>query len=213
MSRLQIIVGSIRPGRAGDLVVPWVVSRAQAHPAFDVEVLDLRDWPLPTFAEHMGSIGDIRDPSYSEPLVRRWNHKIKEADAFLFVTPEYNHSVPGGLKNAIDSVFLSFGFRNKPVAGVGYSNGVAAGVRAVEHLAQIMIETDAHPLRSSVLIPLVQQAFVDGEPVDPATEAALGVVLDDLAWWSAALERARAEGQLPPGTQRLRAAVAAMAGG
>ncbi|HEU5003548.1 MAG TPA: NAD(P)H-dependent oxidoreductase [Actinomycetota bacterium] len=212
MSRLQIIVGSIRPGRAADLVLPWVVSRAEAHPAFDVEVLDLRDWPLPIFAEHMGSIGDIRNPTYSEPLVRRWNHKIQEGDAFLFVTPEYNHSVPGGLKNAIDSVFVSFGFRNKPAAVVGYSNGVGAGVRAVEHLAQIMVETDSHPIRSSVLIPFVQQAFVDREPVDPATEAALGVLLDDLAWWSSALERARAEGQLPPGTQRLRAAVAAMAG-
>jgi len=193
-------------------VVPWVLSRAQAHPAFDVELLDLRDWPLPMFAEHMGSIGDIRDPTYSEPLVRRWNHKIKEGDAFLFVTPEYNHSIPGGLKNAIDSVFVSFGFRNKPVAAVAYSNGVAAGVRAVEHLAQIMIETDAHPVRASVLIPFVQQAFVDGEPVDAATGAALDVVLDDLAWWSAALERARAEGELPPGTQRMRAAVAALSG-
>lgn len=211
MSRLQIIVGSIRPGRAADLVVPWVVSQAEAHPAFEVELLDLRDWPLPMFAEHMGSIGNLQDPTYSEPIVRRWNHKIKEGDAFLFVTPEYNHSISGVLKNAIDSVFVSFGFRNKATAAVGYSNGVGAGVRAIEHLAQMMIETDAHPIRQSLLIPFVQQAFVDGEPIDPVTTAAMGVLLDDLAWWSAALERARAEGQLAPGTQRLRAAMAATA--
>lgn len=84
-------------------------------------------------------------------------------------------------------------------------------LRAIEHLAQMMIETDAHPIRQSLLIPFVQQAFVDGEPIDPVTTAAMGVLLDDLAWWSAALERARAEGQLAPGTQRLRAAMAATA--
>jgi NAD(P)H-dependent FMN reductase len=210
MSKLQVIVGSTRPTRSSDLVVPWVVSRASAHAGFDVEVIDLRDWPLPFFAEHMGTIGDISDPTYSEPIVKAWNNKIKEADAFIVVTPEYNHSLPGALKNAIDSVFLSFAFRNKPVAAVGYSAGIGAGIRAIEHLAHVVIEAEAVPLRNTVVIPFVTTAFNEhSEPIDPAANVSLDVMLDDLAWWSAALEAARSAGELVPGAFRARAALAA----
>jgi NAD(P)H-dependent FMN reductase len=210
MSKVLVIVGSTRPGRAADLVVPWVMSRAEAHDGFDVELADLRDWPLPIFAEHPGTIGDIADPTYSEPLVRAWNQKVKQADAFIVVTPEYNHSIPAALKNAIDTVWLSFGFRNKPVAAVGYSGSIGAGIRAIEHLAHVFIEAEAVPLRNTVVIPFVRTAFGEnGEPVDPETGIRLQVMLDDLAWWSAALEQARAEGELTPGTFRARAALAA----
>jgi NAD(P)H-dependent FMN reductase len=212
MPKLQVIVGSTRPTRAADRVVPWVVARAESHGAFDVEVLDLREWPLPFFQEHMGTIGDISDPTYSEPIVRRWNRKIAEGDAYLIVTAEYNHSVPGQLKNAIDSVFVSFGLRNKPIGFVGYSGGIAAGTRAVEHLALIAVEAEAVPLRNSVLIPFVTDAFdQDDKPKNPATDVALTITLDDLSWFSNALGRARREGQLPPGTLRARAAAAAAA--
>jgi NAD(P)H-dependent FMN reductase len=210
MSKLLVIVGSTRPTRAADRVVPWLMSRTVAHDAFDAEVADLRDWPLPIFGEHMGTIGDINDPTYSEPVVRAWNEKVKQADAFIVVTPEYNHSVPGGLKNAIDSVWLSFGFRNKPVAAVGYSGGIGGGIRAIEHLAHVFIEAEAVPLRNTVVLPFVGTAFDDnGEPVNPATDISLQVMLDDLAWWSSALEKARAGGELTPGTFRARAALAA----
>jgi NAD(P)H-dependent FMN reductase len=209
MSKLLVIVGSTRPGRAADLVLPWLTRKTAEHQAFDAEIVDLRDWPLPIFGEHMGTIGDFSDPTYSEPLVKAWNATIKAADAYVIVTPEYNHSIPGGLKNAIDTVWLSFGFRNKPVAFVGYSGGIAGGVRAIEHLAHVFVEADAVPLRSSVIIPAVHGAFDEqGEPVSPITNAAAGIMLDDLAWWSAALEKARAAGELPPGTFRLRAALA-----
>ena len=210
MTKLLVIVGSTRPNRAADLVVPWLTTKTAEHEAFDAEIVDLRDWPLPIFGEHMGTIGDFNDPTYSEPVVKAWNSKIKAADAFIIVTPEYNHSVPGGLKNAIDSVWLSFGFRNKPVAFVSYSGGIAGGVRAIEHLAHVFIEAEAAPMRNNVVIPAVHNAFDDqGQPVNPITNAAAGIMLDDLAWWSAALERARAAGELPPGNLRLRAALAA----
>jgi NAD(P)H-dependent FMN reductase len=209
MSKLHVVVGSTRPTREADLVVPWVVKRALAHGGFDVEVIDLRDWPLPMFAEHMGTIGDFNDPTYSEPIVKKWNNKMSEADAFIVVTPEYNHSLPAVLKNAIDSVFLSFAFRNKPIAAVGYSTGIGAGIRAVEHLAQVIIEGEGIPLRNGVLIPFVAKAFDDsGEANDIAASASLDVMLDDLAWSSSALEAARAGGELIPGGFRARAAVA-----
>ena len=210
MNKLQIIVGSTRPTRAAENIFPWIADQAIRHGDFDVEVIDLRDWSLPFFQEHMGTIGDFANPTYSDPIVKAWNAKIAEGDAYLIITPEYNHSVPGQLKNAIDSVFVSFALRNKPVAFVGYSAGIAAGTRAVEHLALIAIEAEAVPLRNTVLIPSVATAFgEDGAPTNPATEAALAITLDDLSWWASALAHARAEGELPPAAFRSRAAAAA----
>ena len=208
MSKLKIIVGTTRPTRNADKVAPWVASVAAAHGGFEVEVLDLRDWPLPFFAEHFGTLGDINDPTYSEPLVKAWNKAIADGDAYLVVTSEYNHSIPGVLKNAIDSVWASNAFRNKPVAAVGYSAGIGGGIRAIEHLAHIVVETEAVPLRNTVVMPFANDAFDDaGRPTSPVTNAALDVLLDDLAWWSAALEQARAAGELPPGRTRLRDAM------
>ena len=207
MLKLQVIVGSTRPERAADLVAPWVMRRARAQDGFTVEVLDLRDWPLPLFAENRQTIGNFADPTYSDPIVKRWNRKIAEGDAYLFITPEYNHSLPGVLKNAIDSVFLSFAFRNKPAAFIGYSGGISAGVRAVEHLALIAIEAEMVPLRNTVLIPQVAGAFgADAAPKNPMAETALTILLEDLAWWAGALQRARTAGQLPPAAARLMAA-------
>ena len=211
MSRLQIIIGSTRPTRAADKVSPWAIERANNHPAFEVDVLDLRDWPLPIFAEHLGTVGDFANPTYSEPIVRRWNRKIKEADAYLVITPEYNHSVPGVLKNAIDSVWVSFAFRNKPIAAVGYSGGIAGGVRAIEHLAQIAIEAEMVPLRTMTILGQGFEAFnTDGQPVNPIADISLRIALDDLKWWSDVLGSARANGQLPPAAFRIQAAAAAL---
>jgi NAD(P)H-dependent FMN reductase len=211
MTKLLVIIGSTRPTRAADLVLPWLTTRVAQHQAFDAEIVDLRDWPLPIFAEHFGTIGDIADPTYSEPVVKAWNSKIKGADAYLIVTPEYNRSVPGGLKNAIDTVWLSSGFRNKPVGFVSYAGGQAGGVRAIEHLSHVFVEAEAAPLRNSVVIPFVRDAFdAGGQPVNPLTNAAADIMLDDLAWWSAALQWARAQGELPPGNFRLRAAMDAV---
>jgi len=201
--KLNIIIGTVRPGRAADPVVRWVAERASEHGAFEVEVLDLRDWPLPHFAEGPETIGDFSDPTYSDPIVKAWNTKQNEADAVIFVTAEYNHSIPGVLKNAIDNVFVSFAFRNKPAAFVGYSGGIAAGVRAVEHLAQVTIEAEMVPLRNSILIPQVHNAFdADGQPTNEVAERSIAVTLGDLAWWGRLLANARAAGQLAPAQAR-----------
>jgi NAD(P)H-dependent FMN reductase len=212
MAKLLVIMGSTRPTRAVDRFMPWVMSHLQAHGDFDVELVDLRDWPLPFFAEHFGTLGDPADPTYSDPLVRAWNAKVKAADAFLVVTPEYNHSIPAALKNAIDSVWMSFGFRNKPVAAFGYSAGIGGGIRSIEHLTQMFVEADAVPLRNATVVPFVHDAFDEqGRPVNPMTTAALTITLDDLSWWTSALQKARAEGELVPGQLRARAALATAA--
>jgi NAD(P)H-dependent FMN reductase len=207
--KLKAVIASTRPTRAADRVAPWVVRSAAEHGAFEVEVLDLRDWPLPMFQEHLGTIGDFSDPTYSEPIVRDWNRKLKEADALLVVTAEYLHSIPGVLKNALDNVFVSFALRNKPIGAVGYSGGVAAGVRAVEHLFAIAIEAEMVPMRDTVLIAKVESAFDDqGVPTDFATRTAMGIMLDDLAWWAELLQYGRTKGELLPAAFRLREAMA-----
>lgn len=139
--------------------------------------------------------------------MKQWNDKIKEADAYVIVTPEYNRSIPGVLKNAIDSVFFSFRFRQKAVAFVGYSLGPTAGARAVEHLTQIMVETEAVPVRTPTLVPFVTAAFDERcQPANPGLQTNLTVMLDDLAWLGNALQAARNQGQLPPAALRIRAA-------
>ena len=139
--------------------------------------------------------------------MKRWNEKIGEADAYVVLSPEYNRSIPAVLKNAIDSVFFSFRFRQKPVAFVAYSLGYTAGARAVEHLTQIMVETEAIPVRTPTLVPYVTTAFDEqGRPANPALTVSMSVMLDDLAWLGKALRHARLEGQLPPAAVRIRAA-------
>ncbi len=204
MSKLQIIVGSTRPTRTADAVVPWVIEQSKAHPRFDVEVLDLRDWPLPHFSEHMGTLGDISDPTYSDPIIKRWNQTLQDGDAFLVVTPEYNHSIPGVLKNAIDSAWMSFALRHKPITAVSYSLSPVGGARAIEHLYSIAIEAEMVPVRNTTVIGNVAQAFDEsGQPTNPVTAEALRVSLDDLAWMSEALLSARNAGTLAPGSFRL----------
>ena len=207
MLSLKIIIGSTRPGRNADRIIPWIIGKAGEHGAFDLDVLDLREWELPMFGETLATVGDPRNPTFSAPVVKRWNTAIAEGDAYLFITPEYNHGIPAVLKNAIDSVFASFAFRGKPAAYVAYSGGIGGGIRSVEHLAQVCIEAEMVPLRSSVVIPFVEEAFgPDGQPSDPFTGAAAKILLDDLAWWATALQRARSAGTLPPAAFRLMAA-------
>jgi NAD(P)H-dependent FMN reductase len=203
--KLDVIVGSTREGRAADRVLPWLLDRIGERGEFDVEVLDLREWPLPMFGETMATVGDLADPTYSQPIVRMWNDAIRAADAYIVLTPEYNHSIPGVLKNALDCVFASFGFRNKPMAFVAYSVAPVGGARAVEQLALVAIEAEAVPLRNSVLIGAVGAAFDEsGLPADSRVDATLTILLDDLRWWASALAEARARGELRPAFFRRR---------
>ena len=207
MLKVQMIIGSTREGRNAESVCRWLLPAIASHGAFEVESLDLRDWPLPFFQETIATVGDFANPTYSDPLVKRWNDKIKEADAYIMLTPEYNRSIPAVLKNAIDTVFFSSSFRQKPVAFVGYSLGFTAAARAVEHLTQIMVETEAVPVRTPTLVPFVTSAFDQtDQPTSLGQAVTLKVMLDDLAWLGNALKKARIEGQLPPAAFRIRAA-------
>lgn len=200
--RLAVIVGSTRPDRAADGVAAWVRASCEADSRFDVDMLDLRDWPLPFFAERVTSVGDSGGPEFSDPVVAAWNETIGAADAYVMITPEYNRGVPAVLKNALDSVFLTFAFRNKPAGLVGYSSSYTAGARAVEHLALVARDLELVALRNSVLVPNVATVFSpDGEMQEPRCTRSMAVLLDDLAWWGRLLTPARMS-ELPPGQLR-----------
>jgi NAD(P)H-dependent FMN reductase len=124
-------------------------------------------------------------------------------DAYLVLTPEYNHSIPGVLKNALDAVFVSYALRNKPAGVVAYSAGRVGGARAVEHLALVAVEAELVPLRNAVLIPAVYDTFdAAGELTDPRLDTGLAILLDDLAWWAELLRFGRERGSLPPAGAR-----------
>jgi NAD(P)H-dependent FMN reductase len=164
---VEVIVGSVRPGRFGPVVADWFVRHAGARADLTVRTLDLADNP-PDFAARIGA-----------------------ADAMVVVTPEYNHSYPGPLKSAIDDVGTEW--RGKPVAFVSYG-GLSGGLRAVEALRVVFAELHTVTVRETVSFHLAHQRFsADGEPLDaPAATNAATVLLDQLAWWGRALRAARA---------------------
>lgn len=208
---VQVVVGSSRSARQiGDLP-EWVAGTLRRHGQqdFDVEVLDLQEWALPLFDESQSTLR--AEPPYASPVVHEWNTTIQRADAYVFLTPEYNHSFPGVLKNAIDSVYGSFAFRNKPVGFVGYSNGPIGASRAIEHLIPVAVELEMVPLRNSVLVRNFDASAGDGRPTDPLSQVALDVLVEDLAWWARLLRSGRDAGQSEPGVMRFYKASLALA--
>jgi NAD(P)H-dependent FMN reductase len=210
MLNLKVIIGSTRPGRAADAVVPWIAGKARDRGDFDVDVVDLARWNLPMFAETLATVGDPRDPTFSNPVVKEWNQTIAAGDAYLFVTPEYNHSIPAVLKNAIDSVFATFSFRHKPAGIVAYSGWGSGGVRAAEHLTAIAVEMEMIPLRNVLTIPNVAAAFDDDhQPINRHLDLVAEILLEDLAWYGTTMAAARANGAPLPAIHRLHAMTAA----
>src|SRR3982751_1583759 len=132
MNKIAIIIGSTRPGRNGEAVAKWVYDIAKKRSDAEFELVDIKDFNLPLLDEPMPpSTGQ-----YTQPHTKAWAAKIDTFDAFVFVTPEYNHGTSGALKNAIDFLFREW--NNKAAGFVSY--GSAGGARAVEHLRQVMAE-------------------------------------------------------------------------
>jgi NAD(P)H-dependent FMN reductase len=185
--KIQIIIGSIRQNRFGDKPAQWILQQAQKHEGVEFELVDLKDHPLPLFAEPTPP-GRLHG-KYPNELVAQWAQKVAEADGYIFVTPEYNHGYPPSLKNALDHIYGEWS--RKPVAFVGY--GGAGGARAVEQLRQVTIEFDMAALRAAVhVLPDVFRAAASGqpdafEPLKPNAEK----MLDQLLWWAQALKTAR----------------------
>jgi NAD(P)H-dependent FMN reductase len=177
--KVAVIVGSTRVGRVAPAVAAWFAGEARRHADVAVDLVDLADLRLPA------AIGG-EPGADSASLAAR----LEEADAYVVVTPEYNHSFPGVLKDAIDHHYTQW--QAKPVGFVSYG-GLAGGLRAVEQLRQVFAELHAVTVRDTVSFHGVWDHFGgDGTPVDvAAANAAAGRMLDQLVWWGRALRSAR----------------------
>jgi NAD(P)H-dependent FMN reductase len=188
--RIAVIIGSIRPNRFGDKPANWIYEHAKARGDIEVELIDLKDYELPLFD---APASDLWMPT-PNPVAAKWQAKLDTFDGFIVVTAEYNRSVPGALKNAIDWAYKPFNKR-----AVGYvSYGTVGGARAVEHLRNIMVELQAVSVRHGIHIggsdfmPIMmgQKSWDD---VKGSFDAFVPDLLNNLVWWTEATRNARQE--------------------
>ncbi|MGW6247256.1 NADPH-dependent FMN reductase [Streptomyces roseolus] len=181
---LALVVASDREGRFAPVIADWFRSRVAEREDFALTVLDLAEVTLPT------SLSYDPDPAVRAELARV-TPVLEAADAFVVLTPEYNHSFPASLKNLIDRHYTQW--RAKPVGFVSYG-GISGGIRAVEQLRQVYAEMHAVTVRDGVVLPHAPGQFdEDGRFKDPTgPEAGAKLMLDQLAWWGTALRDAKA---------------------
>ena len=187
MINVAVIIGSTRPGRVGESVGKWAFEIARRRKDAQFELVDLVDFNLPLLDEPVPpSMGQ-----YSKEHTKRWAAKIAPFDAFVFVTAEYNHGIPGALKNAIDFLFAEW--NNKAAAFVSY--GSAGGARAVESLRLVMAEVQVATVRNQVMLSL-HDDFENYSVFKPREfhEKALGQVFDQVIAWGGALKELREQG-------------------
>ncbi len=193
-AKIAVIVGSTRPTRFADIPAQWILKQAQARDEFEVELVDLRDYDLPFFSE---VATNAWAPSQSE-AAQKWQKKIGEFDGYLFVVAEYNRSITGALKNALDQAYVEW--NHKPMAVMAY--GSVGGARAAEHLRNIAVELQMVPVRSGVHLGMGDFFKVHPgmggsgkmEDVEANLAQAAKATFDDLAWWTKATKAARAQG-------------------
>jgi NAD(P)H-dependent FMN reductase len=185
MTKIAIIIGSTRPGRNGEAVARWVLDIAKQRSDAEYELVDIADFNLP----HLDEAAPPAMGQYSQPHTKAWAAKIGTFDGYVFVTPEYNHSTSGALKNAID--FLHGEWNNKAAGFVSY--GSAGGTRAVEHLRLVMAELQVATVRAQVALSLFTD-FTNFSQFTPAAHQkdAVGPMLDQVVAWSKALSTVRA---------------------
>lgn len=185
--RVGIVLSTTREGRFVDKPAAWLQSIAAGRTDLSFELVDLRDYPLPMYDWPFSPSRKPVEHDYVIP----WRTKVGELDGFIFVTAEYNRSIPAVLKNAIDHVYTEF--VRKPAAYLGYGN--TGGARAVEHLRNISVEMQMVPLRSGVHIgrePLVA-VLQQGKSLSDFDylEQQARIMLDDLSWWARTLKAGR----------------------
>ncbi|MEU8761081.1 NAD(P)H-dependent oxidoreductase [Streptomyces sp. NPDC048659] len=185
--RVAVLVGSVREGRHADAVTDWFLGVARRHGGLDLDVIDLAEVDLPLV---MPGWGGTPDPRATAALAGV-SPRLAAADAFVVVTPEYNHSFPAALKNLLD--WHREEWRAKPVGFVSYG-GLGGGLRAVEQLRMVFAELHATTVRDSVSLHGPWSGLgPDGAPRDTAvTEGAAKGMLGQLQWWGRALRTARA---------------------
>jgi NAD(P)H-dependent FMN reductase len=184
MIKIAIIIGSTRPGRNGEAVAKWVYEIAQKRSDAEFELVDIKDFNLPLLDEPVPPIMG----QYSKPHTKAWAAKIDSFDAYVFATPEYNHGIPGALKNAIDFLFAEW--NNKAAGFVSY--GGVQGVRSVEQLRLVLAEVQMATVRNQVLLSMYTdfENFSVFKP-DARHEKSVNEMFDQVITWGGALKTLR----------------------
>lgn len=185
MTKIAIVTGSVRPGRQSLNVANWVKSIADQRPDAEFEIVDIADFHLPVWDEAMPPSMGQAEKAHS----KAWSAKMAEFDGYVFVVSEYNHSITGALKNALDYLYTEL--NNKAAGFVSY--GSAGGARAVEHLRGILSEMQVAHVRNAVTMSLFTdfENFSTFTPTEPAA-ASVEPMLDQLVAWTKAMETVRA---------------------
>jgi NAD(P)H-dependent FMN reductase len=188
MTRIGVILGSTRPGRNGEKVARWVMDVARSRPDARFDLIDLADHPLP----HLDEPIPASQGQYANAHTHKWAATIAQYDGYVMVTPEYNHSTSGVLKNAIDYLFAEW--HNKALGIVSY--GAVGGARAAEHLRLIAGELKMADVRTNVALSMFTdfENFTDLTPGEYQIQA-LNTLLDEVVAWSVALASLREERQ------------------
>jgi NAD(P)H-dependent FMN reductase len=188
VATLGIVVASVREGRVGLPVAHWVVDAVRAHGRFEPALVDLREIALPLLEEP----AHPRLQQYTDERTKAWSAKIAALDAFVFVTPEYNHSAPPALVNALDHLYNEWNY--KAGAFVSYG-GVSGGLRSVQMIKPLLTALKMVPIVEAVTLPFVHKLVDGGQfKAEPTHQKAAGAMLDELARWTGALEVLRAKG-------------------
>jgi NAD(P)H-dependent FMN reductase len=188
--RIAVIVGSTRPTRFADAPAQWVLKQAQARGDMDVELVDLRDHPLPFFDE---KASNMWMPS-ENPAAVRWQKTVARYDGYIFVVSEYNHSITGVLKNALDQAYQEW--NRKPFTAIGY--GSVGAARAIEHLRSIAVELQMVSTHAVIHIGGVDFRTVHPmfgkkpfNEIEPSLLPSAKTALDELVWWAKATMAAK----------------------
>src|SRR5690606_21663113 len=186
-SKLHVIICSTRPGRIGPTVANWFYDLAKTHERFDTELVDLAKVNLPLLDEPHHP----RLQNYQHAHTKAWSQSVRAADAFVFVTPEYNYAPPPSLLNALDYLYLEWNY--KPAAFVSYG-GISGGMRSVQMAKQVLTTFKMVPLMEGVLVPMVGEKLDDQGRfrADEQHEKSAQGTLDELARWAEALKVLRA---------------------
>ena len=190
MLQIKVIVGSTREGRFSEKLLPWLQSNLATRKDLNIEILDLRDHPLPLFDQPI-SPAYVQNGNYGHESVRAWGRKISEADGYIMIAPEYNHGYSAVLKNALDVVYGEW--NKKIVSFVSYDS--VGGGRAVEQLRQVSVELQMASTRNAVHIQtpwllLDEAKNLKTDALEPYTDS-LHTMLDQITWWGEALKVAR----------------------
>jgi NAD(P)H-dependent FMN reductase len=185
MPTLSVIIASVREGRVGDPIARWFLPRAQEHGKFDVQLVDLKDVNLPLLSEPHHP----RLKKYQQETTKAWSAIVGASDAFVFVTPEYNYTIPPALVNALDHLYHEWSY--KACAFVSYG-GVSGGMRAVQTAKLMATGFKMVPIVEAVNIPSFTQLMESGVFKGNEThDKAVPVMLDELLRWTEALKPLR----------------------